>query len=155
MGAMIECVPLGICSWDYRFEGDGITGCIRRGVWWESGSFEVNGVTYEVEKSGFCSGTWSAAINDRRVGGARKRNPFTRTFDIQWEGEEYALKAEGLGRAMTLIGSDGALSIRPVHPFTRRAFIEGRAGDPGLIGFALWCAILIWKRQANSSGGAS
>ncbi len=133
------------------FDGDGLRGATWLRGFGEEGGFEVNGVSYEVRKEGFLSGTWEMKRAGTTVAVAKKRNPLTRTFDIDWNGQSRELRAIGLGRTMALGGN---LSIRPVHPMTRRVVIEGSVDDPGLMGLAFWLTVLMWKRQAGASGGA-
>ncbi|MBB5353292.1 hypothetical protein HNR46_003547 [Haloferula luteola] len=148
---MIACEPEGFFSWNYRFRGEGFEGQTWHRVFGEKGGFEVNGVSYEVAKDGIWSGSWTVRHQGQVVGRGSKRNPFTRTFDLEWEGDAWVLSARGLGRAMMLQGPGGSLSFRPVHVFSRRVEVEGRIDSPAMIGWALWCAVTIWRRQAQSS----
>ena len=43
-------------------------------------------------------------------------------------------------------------TIRPAHPFTRRAFVECNDSVPELVQlFAFWLAALTWKRAAKNN----
>jgi hypothetical protein len=151
---MIECLPIGICAWNYRLTGATPDETARLTFDWlsEQGEIRTLGASYLVSKVGIFSGTWQLEREDEVVAVARKLNPFTRIFEIEFRGGIAVLEAESpFFRAMVLRMPDGeGGSIRPVHPLTRRATME-MAGVPFEIQcFAFWLTALMWRRAANS-----
>lgn len=155
MRAMIECSPVSVFSWCFRCEGRGVDGLVSLRLFGEQGELELNGDRYQIVKNGFFSGSWEAGCDGRTVGVARKRNAFTRTFDIDWGGVAWELGALGLGRTMRLHGNGGDMRIAPLHPFTRRCRIEGDGADPALALFGLWLTALTWRRSNGAAAGGT
>lgn len=155
---MIDCLPQGICSWNYVLSGDGWQASVRMERMREQGTIEINGREFTIRKHGFASGTWSLESEGQIVLTARKKNPFTRTFMISGDDADAELRADSVfSRSMWLTGRGIDCRIQPRHPFTRRATIEGPCPDDLLTCFAFWLTVLSWRRtrrRASNSTGA-
>src|SRR5262245_45454905 len=156
---MIRCTPKGVCSWDFRLEGEGHSAVVEFDWLGERGAITADGVAFEVRKHGVFSGRWTLDRDGGAEVTAQKSSAFTRTFEIEGPGGTVLLSAESaFGRSFQVerLGEVVA-AIRPDHAFTRRATIElpGRRGDFPTLCFAFWLVVLTWRRAASSSSGAS
>ena len=153
---MIECLPAGICSWNYFLRGDGHEAWIEFNWMGEQGRLRVGDEEFRVEKDGVFSGSWRMESDQGTLFTARKTSAFTRSFEIAGGGVQATLHAaSAFGRTMILDNGGQQSVIAPAHPFTRRATMSGSCDDFRLAAFAFWLTGLIWRRAANSSGGAS
>ena len=151
---MIRCIPSGICSWDYRLEGDQHSGEVRFRGLGEGGSLVADGQALAVNKGGWLSGEWTLAENGETVVVARKPSAFYRSFELSGPGGSWKLEAlSAFARDMHLAGAGTDCRIEPVHAFTRRAFISGRFGDFRVVTFAFWLSALMWRRAASNNAG--
>lgn len=154
----LECVPLGLCSWDYRVqgaaEGDAL---VRRATLTEQGTISLAGYTFDVRKHGWASGLWTLDYAGDEIARAKKGSILSSRFDLQADGVRYRLcRASWAGRTYHLY--DGRLlcaSIEPKHPLTRRAILRLPAA-PALpvVLFSFWLAVLIWRRQSQASNSS-
>jgi hypothetical protein len=156
---MIRCDPIGICSWTFRLTGttSDETATIRFRWVSEEGTIDTPRAHYQVAKSGMFSGIWQLEQDGAVVAVARKRNPFLRRFEIEYDDQCAVLEAQtALSRVMKLSTPNaGGGYIAPAHPFTRRGTIEV-VGIPFEIQcFAFWLTALLWKRDSSSDAGAS
>jgi hypothetical protein len=150
---MIECLPAGICSWNYLLRGDGQAARVDFNWMSEQGRLWIDNQEYRIEKDGLFSGSWRMESVEGTVFHARKTSAFTRTFEIAGGGLQATLHAaSALGRTMILDNGAQQCVIAPAHPFTRRASMSGICGDFRLAAFAFWLTGLIWKRAASNSG---
>ncbi|MEK7951407.1 hypothetical protein [Luteolibacter soli] len=156
---MIECLPRGICSWNYELSCAGHGAQTELRWMGEQGSLWVDGESFNVVKEGLWSGRWRLEGNAGTLFVAQKVSAFRRTFEIDGRGGQAVLRAESaFGRSMLLEGERVNVAIRPAHVFTRRASIQGEVGDFRLVAFGFWLTALLWRRAAsnnNSGGGGS
>lgn len=155
---MIECLPCGICSWNYDLSGDGHRAETILRLLGEQGELGVDGESFSVVKEGVWSGCWRLESASGVLFTAQKSSAFMRTFEISGRAGGAVLSADSaFKRAMRLEGDQANVTIRPVHAFTRRAVITGEAQDFRLVAFAFWLTALLWRRAAsnNSNGGGS
>jgi hypothetical protein len=151
---MIECLPAGICSWDYLLRGDGHDAQVEFNGIGEQGRLLVDREPFRIEKDGMFSGSWRMVSEHGTLFAARKPSALSRSFEISGAGIHATLHAaSAFGRTMILEGGGRQLLIAPAHPFTRRASITGTCDDFRLAAFAFWLTGLLWRRAANSSGG--
>lgn len=148
---MIECIPEGFCSWNYRIAGDGISARIRLSAMSEAGSIETDAGDFQIGKHGFIHPMWVLSNRSGSLAEATKPSTFKRRFDIQSAGLSYCLAASTLGRTMALEGPGHDLIYQPVHIFTRRARIHGTWHEPHILLFGFWLAALIWRRTASAA----
>ncbi|MCF6313184.1 MAG: hypothetical protein L3J39_12105 [Verrucomicrobiales bacterium] len=153
---MIECKPLGICSWDYTVTGEDVTATVSFNSFGESGSLNINGKRYSVEKKGAFDPEWTLRLGRDTIATASKESVFTRSFDIQYGSSNYSLKAiSAFSREMHLKGNGRNVIYSPKHAFTRRAQIRGSWENKEVLLFGFYLAVLIWRRSANSGGAAA
>ena len=151
---MIECLPAGICSWNYLLRGDGHEARLDFNWTGEQGHLWIDTEEYRIKKDGLFSGSWRMESAEGILFHARKTSAFTRTFEITGGGVQATLHAaSAFGRTMILDSGAEQSVISPVHPFTRRASMSGKCGDFRLAAFAFWLTGLTWRRAASSSGG--
>jgi hypothetical protein len=149
---MIECLPCGICSWDYGLNGDGHRAETMLRGFGEQGELRVDGETFHVVKEDIWIGCWQLKADSGTLFTAQKASAFSRTIEITGREGGAVLSADSpLGRTMLLEGGQAKVTIRPVHAFTRRATISGEAADFRLVTFAFWLAVVLWRRAANNS----
>ena len=149
-----RCLPIGLCSWDFRIIRDQTVVAWTRHDWMtEQGSIEIDARRLTVVKHGVMSGEWSIDAGGEPIATALKPSPFTRLFELTASGISYELAALAMSRRFDL-KQDGmtVASIAPDHPFTRRSSIRADESSPiELTAFAFWLAVLCWKRAARSS----
>jgi hypothetical protein len=151
---MIRCLPAGLCSWNYRLAGDGRQAATTINWFSEQGTIAIAGVAFDVRKQGVMSGRWTLERQGAVVISAEKPSLLTRTYELHNAEAHWTVSAESaLGRGFR-VQRDGATlgTIRPDHPFTRRATIElfKDRGDFPAICFAFWLVVLAWRRAASS-----
>jgi hypothetical protein len=77
-----------------------------------------------------------------------------RSFDVRAGGVQLTVKAQSsFTRSFEILSDDSVVgTIRPVHPFTRRASIECGPSVPELVQlFSFWLAALTWRRAAQNN----
>lgn len=153
---MIECRPLGICSWDFELHGKGHVATLGFGWPTEQGWINLDGRSYQVEKQGFFSGRWNLVDGAEVKSSAEKRSAFTRSFDLTTPSGSFVLEAASFAcRTMNLHGPAADASISPAHAFTKRAVIQGRLPEFEVVAFAFWLTALTWRRAANNNTAAA
>jgi hypothetical protein len=147
---MIECLPNGVCSWNYSLRGDGHRAELEFAWAGESGAMVVDGARFVIEKGGMLSGLWNLRRGGKVVARGEKRNAFQRSFDVMGEAGRFELGAESFaGRTMVMSGGGCRAVMAPHHPFTRRATIEGRLPEFEMVCFGFWLTVLTWRRAAS------
>ena len=154
---MIECRPIGICSWDFELRGEGCFATLGFGWPREHGWINLEGRSLEIQKQSFFAGSWHLLDGAEVRARAEKRSAFSRSFDLITSSGSYILEAEFFGtRTMRLQGPNTHARITPAHMFTRRAVIEGTLPDFETLAFAFWLTALTWRRAArNNNAGSS
>lgn len=148
---MIECLPRGVCSWDFELTGEGYRGLLETRWVTEQGTLSFGGDTFDIIKHGTLSGYWTMGCRGAELVTAQKSSPFTRTFHLHDRTGPLTLQADhAFGRAFSLLREGrGIARIVPTHPFTRRAHIEtpGGVDDFSTVCFAFWLAVVTWRRR--------
>lgn len=153
---MIECLPAGICSWNYLLRGDGHHARVEFNWVGEQGRLQIDDQEFRIGKDGLFSGSWRMESAAGTLFHARKISAFARTFEIAGGGVQATLHAaSAFGRTMILDSGAEQSVIAPAHPFTRRASMSGTCGDFRLAAFAFWLTGLTWRRAASNSGGGA
>ncbi len=151
----LSCIPESICSWDYRIEGATAGyAAVSFNFMSEEGTVSLGSTEYSVCKEGMFQGRWTLNLHGRQVAEAIKQSAFFRSFEVQINGIDLTAEAESpLVRSFGILdGGRTVGSIRPVHPFTRRAEIECSSAVPELAQlFCFWLTALCWRRQHKSS----
>lgn len=155
MPSMLTCLPQSLCSWDYRIRGAAAGDGTATFNWLsEQGAISLGGVALRVVKQGWLSGKWTLESEAGTYAVAVKPSALFRAFDLE-AGERLFKVAAASPLARTFeIKADGQKlgTIRPAHPFTRRAFVECDESVSELVQlFAFWLTVLMWKRAAKSN----
>lgn len=154
---IIRCLPRSLCSWNFDLSGQSHRGSIDLEWVGEQGTITADETRFRVAKHGLMSGRWSLNHDDAEVVTAQKQSVFTRSFEIDAPDGELFLHAESaLTRSFVLERAGATIAtIRPDHPFTRRAKIEVLTPewDSPTIFFSFWLVVLMWRRAAQSSNG--
>lgn len=158
---MIECLPTGICSWNYVLRGEGHKA--RLDFFWsnEQGKIVVDGAEFGIRKHGFMSGRWSMNLRGEVFAEAKKPSSMSRTFYVSSPGGQLFLEADSWSSRTFGLHASGVrkATLRPMHLFTRRAVIQRtstmtaeQGGDPDFatLCFCFWLTALMWKRQAEA-----
>jgi hypothetical protein len=144
----IECLPKGICSWDYLLRGPQISGTAEFD-WSEGGALELNGSFHRIEKMGPFKGHWMLLRQGRQVCEARKPSIFSSLIELDDAAGRSTLQSAFMsGTSRTLSGPGGYCDISRAHPFTRRTKISGNwTGELETLVFAFWLSELLWRRN--------
>lgn len=144
-----------MCSWNFLVRGTAAGDAIVTfNFLSEQGTIALGGMTFQVVKHGWLSGHWSLESGAGPYAQAVKPNALYRSFNIDAGGKEFQVAAaSAFGRTFSIAADGQTLgTIRPAHPFTRRAFVECEAAVPELVQlFAFWLTALTWKRAANNN----
>jgi hypothetical protein len=109
-----------------------------------------------VVKHGIWSGQWTLLAPEGNLFSAQKETAFSRSFRIETPYGPAELRAKSVfSRVMQFRGPDSQFELAPNHFMTRRSTISGEIRDFRLACFAFWLTSLLWRRQNNSSGGAT
>jgi hypothetical protein len=154
---MVQCTPLGICSWSFRLEGEGHGGVTELNSFGESGVVLVDGVSMAVQKLSFLTGEWQVRAGGMKVASAFKPSALLRFIEGEGPSGNFTLEAQSaISRVMLLrMGDGGQLQISPVHPFTRRASIQGEFHDFTTVCFGFWLTAMLWRRAASNHRGVA
>jgi hypothetical protein len=144
-----------MCSWNYLVRGpEAGDAIVTFNFLSEQGTIALGGVTLQVVKQGWLSGHWTLDTEAGPYAQAVKPNALFRSFNIDAGGQQFNVAAASpIGRTFNITADGQTLgTIRPAHPFTRRAFVECDSSVPELVQlFAFWLTALTWKRAANSN----
>jgi len=156
---MLTCVPQSLCSWDFRVSGAASgPAALAFKFFTEQGSISLGGIELPVRKHGLLSGHWTVERDGITCAEAQKPNAMFRSFEVRSGAVQLTVKAHSAVTRCYDILTDGSLvgTIRPAHPFTRRAFIECSSSVPELAQlFSFWLAAVTWRRATNSSAASS
>lgn len=154
---MLTCLPQSICSWNYLITEPDIAASIEFDFWTEQGKITLGSDLYFVQHT-WLSGEWSFVSENSILALAVKPNPFTRIFQISCGNDSLILKAESPLTRSFLIEQSSVLlgTISPMHPFTRRAFIDcSQSLAIPIQLFLFWLVVLMWRRAANNSNSGA
>jgi hypothetical protein len=152
---VLTCIPQSLCTWNFRVLGTSAgSASLAFNFFTEQGSISLGHVEFTVRKHGPLSGHWTLERERQTTAEARKPRAMFRSFDLSVAGVHFTLKAESaFTRCYDILCGEQRLgTIRPAHPFTRRAFIECASEIPELAQlFSFWLAVLTWRRAANNN----
>jgi hypothetical protein len=153
--SMLTCLPKSLCSWDYRIRGAAAgDGAVTFNWLSEQGTISLGGVALNVLKQGWLSGKWTLESEAGAYAVAIKPSALFRSFDVEAGEQKFKVAAAStFGRTFEITEAGRTLgTIRPAHPFTRRAFVECDASVSELVQlFAFWLAALTWRRAAKNN----
>jgi len=154
----IDCLPQGICSWQFSFtiKDQDIVSDVGR--FRDQGWFSIDGERYQIEKESLFGNAWSVKHRGMTVVRAEKAGIFSRCWEIKYHQQTFQLQPTSLfARGLALVKNDKPLlQINRKHPFTRRAVLELQddALAPELVAFAFWLSTVIWRRKARAAASS-
>jgi len=152
---MLTAIPKHWLSWDFTvLQGSEPVAAIDVSWWRENGELTVAGSRYRVRREGLMSGAFILESAGSVLARAEKTGVFVRSFAIEHAGRHYQLRARSaFGRKFAFgDGSQVTGSISPVGLFAHRARADLPAHLPLAVQiFILWLAIILWKRDADST----
>jgi hypothetical protein len=156
---MLTCIPKSLCSWDFRVSGASSgPAALAFNFFTEQGSISLGGIELRVRKHGLLSGHWTLERDGATCADAHKPNAMFRSFEVRSGPVGLTVKAHSAVTRSYDILTDGSVvgTIRPAHPFTRRAFIECSSSVPEVAQlFSFWLAVVTWRRAANNNSATS
>jgi hypothetical protein len=157
---MLHIEPMRWFSWDFTVERDGRPIAEIDISWWrERGELIVEGVRYEVtRKNVFCSDFTMHAPDGTVVASAYKPSIMSRHFELEHGGHASTVTARSMwSRTMdVLLDGRAAGVIAPRGAWTRRATADLADELPLPVQvFAIWLAVLLWKREQDAAVAAS
>lgn len=155
---MLTAVRKGWFSWDFTIaDGTRPVADVDMSRWGESGEVKVGAVAYHVSREGRFSGDFLISGAGSTLARARKPSPFSRTFEIRHEGQQYVLrKASFFGRGFVLLKGDRQVgSVSRMALFSRSALIDLPDELPLAVQvFITWLVFVSWKRSARAAAAS-
>jgi hypothetical protein len=156
---MLSAHPKKWYSWDFILndaEGRHVADALLSS-WRERGKVVLGGTEYRVRPEGL-RGPFVLEDGGSVLARARKTSLLGCTFEIEFEGDHYTLRRRSIwSRAMVLRqGAEELGTIHPVAWYKRDARVELAGRLPLVLqAFALWLALLVWKRDAAAAAGGA
>jgi hypothetical protein len=153
-------VPTHWYSWDFDVtDGQRRLARVEMSAWREKGVLNVDGINHHVYREGLGSGDFILKRDSVVLAKATKPSAFRSAFTLTYNNREYSVRKRSVwGRAFVVSEGEGDKelgSLAPAHWWGRDATAEMPDNWPLHIGvFAIWLALLLWKREANSGGGS-
>ncbi len=152
---MLTRLPQSLCTWNFRVPDTSAgTAELNFNFLSEQGDIRFDGQDFEVRKHGWTSGRWTLEANDRTQAEAQKTSPLTRTFEVTAGGQQLTIQAQSMFTRCFDILESGQIqgTIRPMHPFTRRAVIDCSSQVPELAQlFCFWLVVITWRRAQKNN----
>jgi len=156
---MLTLIPAGWFSWSYRVLRDGADLTRIARPWFrEQGSFVLEGVRYEVRRTGWLCGIFALERDGVLLAEATKPSVFRRAFEISVRDDRLDLRAASpFGRTFGLWrGSEPLGTVRPVSVWGRTATADFAAGvAPEVQLFVVFLVLVLWKRAADAAAAGS
>ena len=156
---MLEATPKNWFSWNYTISDDSKKiADLDMSSWREKGELRIDGVSYVVRRKGFLSSTILLELNNTELAKASRSSVFRRSFSLEIEGKRYEIKRKSLLRRTIVLTNDlGAIgSVSPRSFLSRRTNVDLPENiDLPIRMFILWLALLLWKRESETSSGSS
>jgi hypothetical protein len=155
---MLSAQPRKWYSWDFTLndaEGRHVAD-VDLSSWRERGKVVLGGTEYRVRPEGLC-GPFVLEDDVSVRARARRTSLLAREFEIEFEGDHYTLRKQSLwsGAIVLRQGAEELGTIRHAAWYKRGARIElAERLSPVLQAFAVWLALLLWKRDAAAAAGA-
>ena len=155
---MLSAQPRKWYSWDFTVqdaEGRHVAD-VDLSAWRERGKVMLAGTEYRVRPEGLC-GPFVLEDDVSVRARARKTSLLGCEFEIEFEGDHYSLRKRSIwsGAMVLRQGAEELGTIRPTAWYRRGARIElAERLSPVLKAFAVWLALLLWKRDAAAASGA-
>lgn len=156
---MLSAAPRRWLSWDYMVkdsDGEDVAR-VTIGSWSEKGTVILAEEEYRVYRQGLTGPFVLESVDGSTAASALKPSALHRKFLVSSGGREYTLQAAAaLSREFGLFDGDRRVgAVVPASWLSRRARadFDGEIPPP-LQAFVLWLALLLWKRESDSSVAA-
>jgi hypothetical protein len=147
---MLTARPKKWYSWDYDLEDEGrLVAHLGLSPWRERGRVVMGGSEYRVRPEGWC-GPFVLEQDGTVRARARTRGFLRCAFEIEFEGDHYTLKKRSAWCSTLVLrqGGEELGTVRPTTWYARTARVElSDRLSPVLKVFALWLALLQWRRD--------
>ena len=156
---MLSARPKKWYSWDYALrDADGQhLADLDLSSWRERGKLVLDGTEYRVRPEGLC-GPFVLEDGVSVLARARRTSLLRCEFEIEFEGDHYTLKKRSLWSRTIVLrqGAEELGTIRHAAWYKRDARVElADRLSPVLMAFALWLALLVWKRDARAAAAGA
>src|SRR5262245_33898741 len=151
----LTLVPEHWYSWDFDIrDAERRLARVEMSAWREKGVLNVDGINHRVYREGLMSGDFILERDGLVLAKATKPSAIRRSFTLSYKNREYTVrKRSAWGRAFGVREDEKEVGSRvPTRWWTRDATVTLPEDWPLHIGvFAIWLALLLWKRDAQSS----
>ena len=151
-------VPTHWYSWDFDLsDGDRRLARVEMSSWRVKGVLEIDGINHEVYREGVMSGDFILKRDGLVLATASKPSAFRKAITLAYNGHEYTLRKPSFGSLAWAVyeGETELGSVARAHWWRRDANVALPENWPLHIRvFVIWLALLLWKREADSAGGA-
>ena len=148
---MIRCIPKGIFTNSFVLTSEHERGQLSFHWLRQEGSLNIDGVDYEIRKTGIFNPEWTLERNGTTLLQAQRRGLVGRALTLTNTAGEVTILERGSvwRREMLLRGEGWAATITPDHAFTYRSTISGEPANFRLACFAFWLTVMRWRRAAQ------
>lgn len=151
----LQANPHSFFSWDFTVLRAGATIAEVDMAWVrERAEFEVADRTYHVHRESLTQGIFVLRSADQVLARARKVSPFSRAFEIEYQGRKLRLRAASvLRREFELLENDARIGrIGPTSWVGRKAVIDLPDEIPIPVQvFLFWLVAVLWRRAAGAA----
>jgi len=151
-------VPSNWYSWNFDVtDGQRRLARVEMSSWREKGVLQVDGINHHVYREGIGSGEFILKRDGVVLAKATKPSAFRNAFTLTYDNREYSIRKQSfLGRTFVVTEGEKELgSLVATRWWARDATAALPENWPLHIRvFVIWLALLIWRREANSGGGA-
>ena len=154
---MFEVIPKGGFATTYVLPGEGTPLAELRWHWWrEAGELVIHGFRYSISREGIF-GPFLLQAQGETLARATKTSAWLRAFVIDYQGEEYTLKAPSAWqRAFVLMHGDQVVgTVCPKSAWSRAALVDMPDLPLPLTLFLTWLVLLLWRRQAAAAAAGA
>ena len=156
---MLSARPKKWYSWDYSLrDADGRhLADVGLSSWRDRGTFVLGGAEYRLRREGL-GGPFLLEHDGSVRARARKTRLLGCEFEIEFEGDHYTLKKRSLWSHVIVLrqGAEELGTIRHTAWYKRDARVEMAERLPLVLkAFALWLALLLWKREAAAAAAGA
>jgi hypothetical protein len=152
----LALLPKHWYSWDFTLvSGDRTLADLDLSSWREKGVVTIGGHEHRVFREGMVSGDFVIERDGQVLARATKPSAFRNTVIVTHGGRHYTLRKRSVWkRAFVLLEGDREIgSLSPNSWLTRDATVNLPPDWPLAVKtFVTWLAIILWKREADSSG---
>jgi hypothetical protein len=144
-------------SWDFSLtSGDRTLAVLDLASLRERAEIRIGDVTHRVFRKSML-GDFIIEAGGRELASATKPSAFRNTVILHYGGKDYTLRKQSVWRrGFVLMDGDRQIgSIARESLWTRRAAADLPTDwEVPIKSFVIWLVIILWKRDANSGGGA-